>query len=413
MRRGLLALLVLLALVLAPTAAFAQDEPVELPVACGSLADEDCAFLEMSALAMRELSSYAATVDLSMSLRNLPTLPADLSVSINTDGAFAVDPELAARMAALQMADQSDMEATMQEMMDLVVDLYYDIAFDMTFDLGISSDIASLLSQSAGVAIPEELSLPMRMLDGFVYVNLDDVGSKVEEAQGVSGWIGIDYGTLMSDAVEGAMAQMEKGGAMDPTNLSVASSLNMSLNKDLQEAARAYTEVERLDDVTVDGVDAAQFRSSFDLAGFITDPAFLDMVLQQIQTQMEMQAAMGQDVPPVSDADIQMVTDMLPMVAPMLLSGLEFDTVSTIGIEDGYVLSTETNVSWDLATVVTMAAAAQGQQIRPQRGADAPVFEFFVRAENSAFNEPVEVEVPEDVQIIPLDQLQQSSDDTM
>jgi hypothetical protein len=403
MRRGLLALLVLLALVLAPTAAFAQDEPVELPVACGNLPDEDCDFLRESARAMQELTSYAASLDMGMSLLNVPGLPSDLSISLGTNGAFSMNPELTARMVALQAASQTDSMAALQEMMDLVVDLYNEIAFDLVFDLGISRDIESLLSQSAGMPVPGDVTVPMRMADGFLYINLEDIGGEVAGMEGV-GWIGIDYGTLMSDAVNQAVTQLEAGGAMDPTSMSMAGSLNLSLNRDLQDAVNAYTDAERLDDTTVDGVDAAQFRWDFDLAGFVTDPAFLDMMVQQIEMQLAMQEAMGQEAPPLTDADIQMVTDMLPMLAPMLLSGLQFETVSNIGLDDGYVYSTETHVEWDMSTVIQMAAMAQGQQV--QRGAEAPVFTFHVRSENSGFNEPFEIEVPEDAIIIPLDQLQ-------
>ncbi len=410
MRRGLLVVLILLGLVLAPAAAFAQDVAIDLPVACGDLSEEDCTFLEESSAAMQNISSYSMSMEMAVALTNVPGLPADLSVDFAVDGAFSADPEVIAAMTALQLGatDEDDPMATFDALMAAVVDFYATSAFDLTMSLNFSRDIGQLLQQSAGVPVPESITLPMRLVDGFFYMNMEGLADYLQGEEELQGWIGFDIATMMAESVAQMNEQMGEGEFGADPSLAIMSS-SMQINAEMMETFNEFTAVERLDDDTVDGTDVARFRWDFDLAGFAASPAFADMIGQQVMMQLQMQEAMGQEMP-VSEADLQSALSMLPMIAPMLLSNAEVVTESSIGLEDKLVYESETNVNWGLGTVLMMAAAAQGAApTRPQAGADAPNFEMVVRSSNAGFGEEIEVEVPEDAQIIPLDEMQSSS----
>ena len=403
MKRVVFALLIVASLLLAPTAAFAQDE---LPIACGTLSEEDCDFLKESRDATMAVASTASRVEMAISLTNVPQLPEELALDLVVDGQFQLDPELAARGMELQLKMADDPTAAAEEMMAYALDIYANLMMNMDLDLSLSDDLTGLLSAQAGLPLPSEWSFPVRMSDGFVYFNLDDVGEAVGDS-GLAGWLGMDMAGLM----EKTFAQMEEDPAFksDPMMMGAIAG-QMQSQMALSEAAVQYTDVERLEDVEVDGVDAAQFFYTFDLAGFIASPEFGEMLKGQLEMQMSMQEQMGGEAPPMSDADMQMALDMLPMVGPMLLSGVKIGSVSTIGLEDKLVRTTETDVEWELGTVITMAGAMmQGQATRVPRGADAPVFTMHISGENSAFDEEFEVEVPEDAQIIPLESMMQET----
>ncbi len=403
MRRILLVLTLLVALLAMPAAAFAQEMP---PVPCGDLSEDDCALLQDSRAANMEVNSYDASVNFDFSLTGLPNLPQDISFGVVSDGSFYFSPEFMQQakdfQAMMQEDDGSDPMAMMEQSMNMGMMFYDEAAFDMTWDISLSDEVATLLSQQAGVAIPTELNLPLRLVDGFFYANLDDVGQIVP---GLSGWIGFDMVGFLEASMDQTMTALEEGvNSMDPATMGAMMGSGTAMNPELQAAVDANTMVERLDDATVDGVDVAQFAWSFDLGGFLAEPAVIDMLMQQISAQMEMQAAVDPGAAPMTDADIQMVAEMVPMLAPMLLSGLEWETNSAIGLDDLYVYNTESNVYWDLGSTIGMAGAMMGDPSASGVASDA-AFSLDVSAVNSNFNSDVEIEAPEGAQIIPLEQM--------
>lgn len=399
-RRLLLAgLAALLFLSIPGGSAFAYQEGPT--VACGDLSDEDCAFLQESAAAMQLLESHTAQVELAMSLTDLPSLPPELAFSLSTDSILYSDPELAAQMMAVDEMSAEELAENLVDVLDLVTEIYFSVAFDVILDLELSGDMADLLSAQAQAPIPQGLTLPFRLVDGYLYLNVDDLAAAFGAGQEVQGWLGVDVGTAMADAMQQAIAQMETGAM--PANPAAAGfgAAGMQQNKEVQEAIDAYTLVERLEDGEVDGVAVAQFRYEFDLAGFLADPAFAEFASDQLK----MMAATDPNMQ-MSEQDLQTFTTMLPMMAPMLLSGFQMETTSAIGLEDAYVYATETHVDWNLAPIVAMAAMGEGISLEP--GA-APAYTFHVMATNADFNAAPPVEAPDDAIIIPLEAFAEGS----
>lgn len=402
MRRIVLCLVLLLGTLLIPATAFAQDD-------CTGTIDPESEFLTFSKEAMAALSSYATSAGMRVDLVNAPGLPAELSTTMNVDGQFAIDPDLTARFMEFQEIDPADMQESLYEMMDMVVELYQTMAFNMDLDIGFSTDLANLIAASSGLpSFPSSISMPSRMADGFMYFNVDSFAGEFGAPEDVQGWFGIDYGTMMADSVDEMLAALEDGGsevesAMASSMASVGSMMVM------QQAAKDYVSITGEGIDTVDGVDVCILTSSYDLAGFLADPAFINMMVEQMKMQMAMQEEMGtEDEMPMAEEDIEMVAQMLPMLAPMLLSGLTLESVQSIGVEDGLVRSSETVLEWDMASLASMLGALMEQSgdVSPLDPENPIYFALSVVSENSDFDEEFEVEVPDPVQIIPLESLQ-------
>lgn len=403
MRRILCCLVLLLGSLLIPATAFAQDE-------CTGAIDPESDFLTFSQEAMAALSSYATEAGMQLDIVNAPGLPAELSTTMHFDGQFAIDPDLTARFMALQEMDPADMQENLAEIMDMVVELYQTMAFDMEMNFGFSADLANMIAASSGLAsFPSSISLPSRMLDGFMYFNVDDIAEQFGAPEEVQGWFGIDYGTLMADSVDEMMTALEEGGEVDAA---MAGSMTSAASiMQLQQAAKEYVSIEGQGIETVDDVDVCILTSTYDLAGFLADPAFIQMMVDQMKMQIAMQEEMGAaDEMPMSEEDIEIVAQMLPMLAPMLLSGLTLENTSAIGVEDGLVRATDMLLEWDMASLATMLGAmmAQSGEASPLDPDNPPYFSLSVVSENSDFDEEFEVEVPDPVQIIPLEALQEA-----
>lgn len=403
MRRILLVLTLLAALLAMPLVAFAQDAPTMPPVACGNLSDEDCTFLEDSKAANQTLETYDSVMALDFSLTDIPGLPSDFSFSLDSQGSFSLNPELAATMLELQANPPADPAEMAQAFMDAGLSFYSDNMFDLILDITLSDDVAAQLSAQAGVEIPTEINLPIRLVDGFFYANVDDLAAI---APGLSGWIGFDLVGMLEASMAQSKAALEEGMAsMDSAALGAMVSGNAAMNPELQAAVNDNLSVERLEDSAVDGVDVAQFAWSFDLGGFISDPAVIDMIIQQAGAQIAMQAEMGDGAPPVTEGDLKMIGDMLPMFAPMLLAGVQWETNTSIGIEDLYVYTSETNIAWDLASVINMVGAMSGNKAAAAVSG-SPAFSLDVSSARSNFNGEVDIVAPEDAVIIPIEAMQ-------
>lgn len=403
MRKSFLLICTVVALLLAPVSAMAQDGLP--PVTCGSLSDDDCAILEGSRDAMLAVTSYSAAVSMETTLEGVPNLPDELGFSFDAEGVFSMAPEVTARMLELQRGDPANLADNFDELMQVTTDFYSESAVDMNISFALSAGLAELLSAQAGLPLPESLSMPVRLVDGAVFVNVDEIGELTGDDE-VSGWLGIDMVAAMEQSSAALAEQMESGDAASGASMDALTSAlaGVSSSQAMAEQFAQFVEVERLDDDEVDGVEVAQFLFTFDLASYVASPEFIEMISAQLEQQMAMAEAMG-EAPPMSQEDLDMVVEMLPMFAPMLLSGVQFETVKSVGLEDLLVYSTETTVEWDLSQVAAMAGAMMGGAGRPARGAENAFFSFYLSSQYWDFDEEVEVEAPEDAMMVPLDEM--------
>lgn len=405
MRKTLLLLCTVVALVLAPLSAFAQSNPI--PVPCGNLSDDDCAILEGSRDAMMALSSYRASVAMDTALEDAPGLPSDLGFSFEAEGAFSLDPEINARMMELQRGDPEELAGNFAELMEVTKEFYGQSNFEMDFSFALSEGLAGLISGQAGLPLPASLSMPVRLVDGVLFFNLDDI-SELAGDESISGWSGVDMVAALEQTTESLDERMEADSEEMLGALSGAMA-GMGSGQVMAEQFGKFVDVERLDDSEVDGVAVAQFLQTFDVAGFVASPEFIEMISSQLEQQMAMQEVLGEE-PPMTQEDLDMVLELLPMLAPMMLADVEFVTVKSVGLEDLLVYSSETTVEWDLAQLAMMATAMMGAEgSRPMRGADGGFFSLSVNTRYWDFGKEIEVVAPEDARMLPIDQMSSPS----
>jgi hypothetical protein len=155
-----------------------------------------------------------------------------------------------------------------------------------------------------------------------------------------------------------------------------------------------FVSVERLDDVALDGQDGAQFAYSFDVVGFLTSDAFKSYMQTLV-------AAMGEDV----DAqEMEQAIAMIDFVAPMVFRDLQIDSTYVVGLDDKLAYAATGDFSWDLSSVMQFAAMTD-PSLAEAMGDAQPMIDMQFEIDYSDQNAEMDITVPDDVQMIPLEQL--------
>jgi hypothetical protein len=343
---------------------------------------------------MQDLASYSMAMNLAMSMGGIPDLPVDpLAIDFVFDGSFAMDEtarvvavELNSMMMGMLGSSAEDM-TTAADMQQMMLDLYGGMDMSFTMQYMVAPEVAALLSADSEIPMPESLTFEIRLIDGIMYMNVADLRaldpSMAEEL--TSDWIGIDYvGMLQMQMDQGAMGE-------DPMTSAAASGLAMS---EMMSRMEDFVAVERLDDVALDGQDGAVFAYTLDIIGFLTSDLF--------RTAMEeMTASLGEDT---SAAELREALSMIDFVAPMLFRDLDIATSTVIGLDDKLTHNQSFDLTWDLASLMQLAAMSD-PSVAEALGDAEPVVTFGFTADYSDFNDEMIFEVPEDAQMIPLEQL--------
>ncbi|MCS6827196.1 MAG: hypothetical protein NZ553_11330 [Caldilinea sp.] len=410
MRSKLISLLLVMALLLASfSTAFAQAEPF-----CGDLSADDCALLTTAMQNMLGVTSYQASAEYRGVVAGLPGLGIDeAAVTVTVDGAFSYGESAVAAASALAgVQTQEDLAALMSESPEVLVDFYNGWSFDMVIVADISEELAEALSADLGVTVPTLFSIPIKLVDGVLYVNLTDVAPLIEGGESLAGWLGFEFGPVLEAAAEqglfeAAAAQMQMDPSMMDPSMLASSPESAALAAGLFAAQTAmadptafekYMDVSRADDDVIDGTDVAVFVTKMDVAGLITSPEFVDLIKGLAES-----GALGEEAP--SAADIEQALTMLSFMGPMLFQGLVSESTTAVSLDEPhYIVAQTTLFSWDLSGLLQMAAMT-GALPADQMPSGASLIEFATSVVNSAFNEPQTINAPADAIIIPAESM--------
>lgn len=405
MRSKLISLFVVIALLLASfSTAFAQAEPF-----CGDLSAEDCELLTVAARNMSGVTSYQASAEYRGVLAGLPGLGVEeAAVTVTVDGAFAYGESAIAAAAALAgVQTQEDLAALMSESPEVLVDFYNGWSFDLTMVVDISEALAEALSAEIGIPVPTLFSIPVKLVDGILYFNLTDVAPLLEGGEALAGWLGFELGPLLEAAVEqglfeAAAMQMEMDPSMladSPENAALAGAL-FGVQAALSDptAFEKYMKVSRGADDVINGMEVAVFTTEMDILSFISSPEFIDLVSSLAES-----GALGEDT--LSAADLEQALTMLSFMGPILFQGLVLESSTAVSLDEpNYVVAQTTLFSWDLSSLLQMAAMT-GALPADQMPSGASLIEFATSVVNSAFNEPQTIDAPADALIIPAESM--------
>ncbi|MFN8446684.1 MAG: hypothetical protein U0175_38180 [Caldilineaceae bacterium] len=407
MRKYLLHIWLALSLLLVSVTPLYAKSDVPEPF-CGDLEQEDCDLLFASSEAMFDLESYSTSVEYKLLQHGLPELPKESEAVLRIEGQYAFDD--ASRAATLELANLSREEPlqvvqAIADNPDLLLDLYSGMTSDLVLTLDLSQSWTHLLEDS-NVEWPEQTTIEVRLVDGILYFDISQLKEFIPELADRQDWLQLDLVDAIQRAVDsGTMETLAAGVAdssegrsvwgLDPTMLNLITTMRSAFGR--PKNLWPYMEINRRRDVKLDGQKGALFKTDFNVLDFILSDDFHDVLMQSATV------ASQQADSEMSEEDITQMVDLFFLFAPSLFRDLEVSGTSTIGIDDLYQHNGKTLFHWDISTLVK---ALSGMGVETGIDLESEIFiDFSTQFENSAFNEPVEVEAPDDAEVIPLDQM--------
>lgn len=388
-----LLLTLLLLLPAAPVAAQDDTPPVAL---CGDLPVEDCAVLEASVEAMQAQSAGHLDGVVKIGMAGFPELEPDpFEIAVDLSARYAMDEsarKAVRTMTALHQTEDAELAAiTPEAIQQLILELYAGIDYDLQLRLSVAETVAEAISQDAGVAFPPELNIAMRLVDGMAYFDLSGFRPMAPELRQLKAdWIGVDMVGLLK-------LSMADAPAADAQALVESAAAGMAMAR-LMESLQEYVEVERLENVALEGQEGAVFVTRPDLAELFRSDTFRALVVTT--------AAMSATDPDSQSPEaLEQDLDMFGFMAPMLFRDLLVESTSVIGLDDFFLYESSFDFNWDLTSLIQLAAMSDDSLADAVNAGMAPAMSLTVDMDYGGYGEAITVEVPEDVEIIPLDQM--------
>lgn len=385
-------LILILALMLAfTTSAFAQGD-------CGDLSAEDCDILYGASDAMMAVTSGSQFIGVEVQAMNVPQTPVtDASFSWTLDTTYAYSDEAAEMSMAMMEMSPEDMAAlysdpaALNEMV-LAILAGTSASIDMTTEF--SEELAGLLSANVSPNWPTSVTVSVVLADGIGYINLDSIEPLLAALGmgGMTGWIGTD----ILPWVEASLMQ----SATDPTTAMAASASTQAGAGPLftqiagvdMGMVTPFLNIARSDDAEVGGEAAASFVTTIDWDAFVASPYF-DQLITLVMAQT---GAMP------SEAELEQTITLAKMFGPALLEGIAIELVENVGLESGYLLSTDFIFDWNLSDLAALSAMAGGAALEVDE--NAAIMASIV-TENVDLNGDVTVEAPADALVVPTEAL--------
>ena len=286
--KQLLAIVLVFAFVVAlPGAALAQDAAWEQPPPfCGDLPAADCQLLDDNQAAMQSITSMTADVQVDVMLSGMPDMP-ELPFQFALNAVVHSDPAIVLTIQELAANPPEDPAELRTAMFEWVLDFYSALSFDMEMTISLPELLAEQIGAEEGIEFPSVIRLPMRFVDGVLYMDLQPLASTIPDLQadledeGVTGWIGVDYLAFLEEA----LAQEGQLGEMQPdSSMQLGLGMGMMMNTpEMRDWYGEFAQIQRLPDVEIDGAPQAVFETSVDLGKMLMSQEFRDIVRQLLE----------------------------------------------------------------------------------------------------------------------------------
>lgn len=337
----------------APLAAVGVYADNDHNVICGDLAETDCQILQENKAAMETVSSFMFGMSMTLEMAHESSQDADFSMNLSLDGqgGLSVNPE--AMAGILELEDQIENSPGLSLTEDQIAQLdalLASLTGEITADIHLVADGETT-----------DIALNMLMRDGVFAFGAGELAELMGESMEGMDWIGLDANGLLTLL------------AADPET---AELLGMGAGAEMREDEDSWSDIEgsattvtRLADSEVNGVAVAVFESSLEMS------LLADMLIGAYEG--------------TNSLDPAEIADMRRQLTDMTLNMRQ-----SIGLSDHYTYRTE--LSMGMA-----GAAAQAGEL------GATDMSMAMTLDQSHFNEPVEVAIPEDAFILPLAMLMQ------
>lgn len=404
----------LLSFLLVLTCLLIQTGPVlaqeELPrVLCDELAEEDCLLLRRSRQAMNGVTTAHTHVQSLFQLVDIPTITVNgetveipaLAVEVDVENAYSFDERTAEQLQTLVGIDQNAMVLAAMVAPDSILQLFAGLTAETQIRIRISDAVQEALTGASGEEFPAELTIHTRVVDNMLYINLEPIAEALGALAPPAAWGVIDLAALWAmpapddENLRPATAMAFLVGMLMARNdeqlVTYYEDLQRLRALDRQLAPGRIIRVERGDDTTINGMTVNTITTTADVRRLVTWIATLAE---------KMLDSMGQEVEPE-------VTVALTM-GPSIFTGVESTGTAYIEPATARVHRQESALVWDFTPFVAMASLLAGQsgtdfQLESEPGT---MPQLILRAETDYdYALAVNVDVPEDVIAVPLDEV--------
>jgi hypothetical protein len=376
-----------------PGSGFAQSDPPPLPPPfCGELSAADCQLLADAQELMRGVQSMKMALG----------LDATLQFGMEMAMTMHLDPALNETMRAITARPPQELLESMDEFSATVVEFYETLGMQLEMEMALPRLLRDAVEAEEGVMLPDNIAMNVRMVDGYAYIDMDALAASFPEmqaeleAEGIDGWIGVDFASQIERDLSGAMAAPDVS-ALQSMQISLAFN-QMMMDETMRSLLDPYILVERLADEERDGAAVALFRTTLELGDLVADPDFTQLLRQAAD------AAVAMSDEPLDEEEVGAGILGVQMLANVLARSAEFEIVQSIGLDAPYTYDNRIYLQLDLRGLVTLAAMGGGDIPAELRGAN-PIFTFDMNASYSDFDAAPAIEVPENVEILPLDSM--------
>ncbi len=425
-------------LVASPQSLFAQgdEQPFKLPdPLCGKLSEADCAIRLQSVEAVRKLTAVKQHTEFSFTIADIPIpeLPIDkLTIQVVMDTTTTTNPALNAELLRLQFAPPIDLQAYIDILQTKALELYKELKIDARIQLKLPPELVDVLNAQAKASgdkfvMPSELDMQVRMTEGIAYLDLGALTAQLPDFQGekITGWLGLDVVTLMQATLEQQKQIQQQLTAESSPLLQSQMALQAVIqtaiyqvlsSPEVHDLLNQYFQIKRGKDATIDERTAATFRSSFNLVGFLTNPALNtlirdgvyaleEQILNTLQQSGMDKNQLGQLTFARAQLDQQMAQGlaMIPLFASVLFGGLKIENNVSYDGENSYLLHSDGRITWNLASLVAAAKLGAPELAIPP--GIKPKITVSWAMDYSEFNKPVVVSVPENVFMLPVEEI--------
>ena len=407
----LMSMLILSVALSLPGVGTPEQRQVLPPPFCGELSQTDCQILVDAQALMMEVGSITLDWQVEAAVSGIPDLTdEDLRFETAMTMNVRLDPLWREQFNALRTDSPEELLDDQGEFTQKAVDLYENLDMELDMQMTLPAVLSQIMEADADLVLPDTLKFEMRMVDGYVYINMDRIAESDPtlaaemQAAGIQGWIGFDFVSLFEQQMGSAgeapdpalLGSMQMGMAFD----------QMMADESVRTLLESYRSIERLADEERDGTPVAIFRTSFDLARLVANPDFTRILRE---TADSLVAASGETIDP---QELGMAILGVQLVANVLTRSFEFQHVQAIGVEKPYLYDGSTVLEMDLSGLVTLLEMS-GEEMPPTLRDAQPLFNLTVETRYADFDNVPAIEAPEDAEIIPLDSLDENNLDAI
>lgn len=375
LKLGIASLHALLLFFLFASISFAQDlESNKVPF-CGELSEIECTTLDAASDNMAGLTSGTSVNEIKAYMANVPISEQELSVSLSTAYTFVVTPEVLTRLLLLSEMPLEELQADPNALGE-AIRLPMTIDREQVISVAFSPELMAYLAKTLNTSIPSTLSFHLRVVNQVVYIRLADYSFLGLQPDWTPEWLGIQTRFLMSNTIASSLENPELDVAAIQKQLVAPGTAfaNSIVYHIPAEQLAAYTDFLQLTSRGLydrDGELVSTYRLTWNIPRYVGGPLFAEQL--------------GTHEFPSATSRLYAST------ATLIFDGLDTHMNQSIGVEDNYVHSVETEVRWAIGL-----PGGPPMSERTTVGVSRTM-------QNSNLNSVEAIAIPKDVFVVPID----------